>query len=100
MSKAGKSLPWFHLEARVGGGEVTMFQAVIIRLLCQMNVSASLQTAAVEPPSIMSYSPQPLVRANKHFIDQLLPFFCTPLLTALPTVTNMMNPSKTRSKEH
>ena len=42
-----------------------MFQAVIIRLLCQMNVSASLQTAAVEPPSIMSYSPQPLVRANK-----------------------------------
>ena len=43
-----------------------MFQAVIIRLLCQMNVSASLQTAAAEPPSsIMSYSPQPLVRANK-----------------------------------
>ena len=76
-----------------------MFQAVIIRLLCEMNVSASLQTAAVEPPSIMSYSPQPLVRANKHFIDQLLPFFCTPLLTALPTVTNMMNPSKTTSRE-
>ena len=48
-----------------GEGEVTMFQAVIIRLLCQMNVSASLQTAVVEPPSIMSYSSQPLVRANK-----------------------------------
>ena len=48
LSKAGKSLPGFHHEARVGEGEVTMFQAVIIRLLCEMNVSASLQTAVVE----------------------------------------------------
>ena len=67
LSKAPTSLPGFHLVAggSEGEGEVTMFQAVIIRLLCQMNVSASLQTAVVEPPSIMSYSSQPLVRANK-----------------------------------